>query len=77
LTNIVEKQCVYCGKLVRGSATYYIPGKVDIAGAMVDHLKICEVIVSSRERTKLTLEKHTKEHLTLNIPSLDIMSFFT
>jgi hypothetical protein len=54
-----------------------MPGKIDIAGAMVDHLKICEVIVSSRERTKLTLEKHTKEHLTLNIPSLDIMSFFT
>jgi hypothetical protein len=39
--NIVERQCVYCSKVIAGPATYYIPdtSEVNIAGAMVDHLK--------------------------------------
>jgi hypothetical protein len=77
LVDIVDKQCVYCGEVVHGPSTYYIPGKLDVAGAMVDHLKLCDVIVSSRERIRHALEKHNKERSMLDIPSHDIRSFFT
>jgi hypothetical protein len=44
---------------------------------MVDHLKECVILVSSRERISLALYNHNKEHLIVDAPSLDIMKFFS
>ena len=76
---IVERQCAYCDKVVIGPATYHVPGVgvVEIAGAMVDHLKQCVIIVSSHQRIKLALEKDNKEHLIIDLPSQDIRTFFS
>jgi hypothetical protein len=55
-----------------------VPGKskVDIAGAMVGHLGLCETLVSSRERINVAIKKHSKEHKIL-IKEADIRSFYT
>ena len=77
--NVVERQCAYCHDVVVGLATYYVLGnsEVQIAGAMVDHLKLCDVLVSSQKRIRLALEKHNKEHSLLSFPQQDIRAFFS
>jgi hypothetical protein len=76
--DVVERQCAYCHQIIAGPATYYVPGpgEVDIAGAMVDHIKYCEILVSSRERINVAIKKHVKEHKTLT-GEADIRSFYT
>ena len=53
----VEKKCAYCHDIIVGLATHHIPstGKINIAGAMVDHLRLCNVLVSSKERISIAL----------------------
>ena len=57
LANIIQKECVYCHYIIVGPATYYIPAtsEVNIAGAMIDHLKQCEILVSYNERVSVAL----------------------
>jgi hypothetical protein len=76
--NIVDRQCAYCHVVIVGPATYHVPStdEVNIAGAMVDHLKYCEILISSRERINVAIKKHIKEHKTLT-KEADIRSFYT
>ena len=55
--NIIEKECAYCHELIHGVATYHVPNtsEVNIAGAMVDHLRQCQVLVSYNERVSVAL----------------------
>ena len=55
--NVVQQICAYCHKTIFGPATYHVPraDEINIAGAMVDHLKQCDVVVEHSEKVKLAL----------------------
>jgi hypothetical protein len=50
--------------------------ELELAGAMVDHLKVCTTLISTKARIKLAVEKRNKEHPLLKFPFKDIGVYF-